>query len=121
MNKIIIEQLKKCTVARIPPFDENTTHMEIPQVTAKGDTSCIPGHYYIIELDDYLLKSCTIHINWNKNIIPLSKHYKCECIQIMGSMVKINGIAFNIELETDLDSTWEGWLPLNNIKILKEI
>lgn len=118
MNPLILEQLKKCRVARIPEFDENTTFLEIPQVIT---ASYEPGQRYIIELDDYLLKSCTIHTNWNNNILPTSKYYKCEYIKTIGKMIKIVGVEYNPETEESSNLTWEGWLPSNNIKILKTL
>ena len=63
----------------------------------------------------------TLHVNWNKNIIPKDKHMKCEVTEIMGKMIKINGVGFDFINKKDLNTTWEGWIPKKSILLLKEI
>lgn len=124
MNPIIEKQLKKCTVANIPPYNKDTTYFKITKKVAQNNQSCIPNHYYDIELSDYVLKpppDYSLHINWNKNILPKSKIYRCEVLQVMGTMVKINGIGIDPITQEDTNDSWMGWLPLEEIKILKEL
>ena len=119
MNPIIEKQLHKCTVAVIPPFDEDTTTIYIEKRTTQNKQTFIPGHYYEIELADYLVHppaDFSLHINWNRNVVPKCSSYRCEVLQTMGSMVKINGVGIE-----DESYSWEGWLPLEGIKVLKEI
>lgn len=124
MTPLVKKQLQKCKVAIIPPYDDNTTHLIIEHATAQEAQSCIPNHCYLIELEDYLVNpppTFAFHINWNGNNIPKSKHYKCECLQLMGKMVKINGVGFDWENQVDLYDMWSGWLPLKSIKIIQEL
>lgn len=118
MNLIIEQQLKKCKVASIPYFDKNTTHLIIPKVTVQNEEVCIPGHYYLIEIEDYVINEppqYTLSSNWNKGTKPPEHRMKVDILQIMGKMVKINGIGDNTDI------TWEGWLPLKSFKVLKEL
>lgn len=124
MRKIIYDQLMKCKVARLPSYDMNTTKMKISKLGTKDGDALIPGHYYIIKLDDVLLSkdvSFVLHQNWNNNIFPQSNAYKCECIRIMGGMLKIEGIGFDLETNTDKSDSWGGWLPMSNVEIVREI
>lgn len=124
MNPIIEKQLKKCTIANIPPYDEKSLKLIITKKTTQNNQLCIPGHYYDIELSNYILNppsECNLHVNWNKNIKPNSKIYRCEVLQIMGKMVKINGVGIDPTTQMDNNDSWMGWLPLDEIKVLKEL
>lgn len=125
MNKVVKEQLGKCKVARVPQFDDNTTHIFIPKLS-KG---ALPldfqvRNYYIIEIADYVLNpgpEFTLAANWNKGTIPPSKYMKVEVSQINGKMIKVTGIAYDIGNHRDLSYVWEGWLPSVSIKIINKL
>lgn len=124
MNNIISKQLKKCKVAQVPEFDENTTHLVIPKLSEISNKNFVVSHYYVIELEDYIIhppENFTLHQNWNGNVIPTSKYYKCECLSVMGKMVKIEGVGFDFENQIDLNTSWCGWVPMKSIKIIKEL
>lgn len=125
MNKVVKEQLGKCKVARVPEFDNNTTHIFIPKLN-KG---AVPldfqlRNYYIIEIADYVLNpgpEFTLAANWNKGTIPPSKYMKVEVSQITGKMIKITGISYDIVTHRDLTNVWEGWLPASSAKIISKL
>ena len=124
MNELVLRQLKRCKVARIPGYDEDTTHLVIPKLVARDGKAMLPGHYYLIELDDCIVhppEDSVLHQNWNNNIIPTSKEYKCECIRLMGDMVRIEGVSYDSSIQQDTDKVWGGWIPLKNITIVKEL
>lgn len=124
MNKYIKEQLEKCRVAHIPPYDDDTTTIVIDKNGTRGGMSFVPNHYYVIEIDDVVLspeQSEVLHKNWNGGIVPPNKCLKCECIKVMGTMVKVDGIGYNKDTEEDINVFWSGWLPMKDITVLKEI
>lgn len=124
INQIIKERLKCCKVADIPPYDDNTTTLIIDKAEIITDSSINVGSCYLIELEDYLIKpfeNFDLHTNWNKGIIPKDKYMKCEVNQIMGKMIKIVGIGFDAKTNTDLLTSWEGWLPKKSVKFLKKL
>ena len=124
MRKFIYDQLMKCRVARLPNFDMSTTHLKIEKLGTKGGNALSVGHYYLIKLDDVLLskdRSFVLHQNWNNNVFPQSNAYKCECVKIMGGMVKIEGSGFDLETNEDKSDSWSGWLPMSNVEIIREI
>lgn len=124
MNDIVYKQLGKCRVARLPMYDKSTTHLIIDKLSDKNGASLVPSHYYIIKLDDFLLskeQSAILHQNWNNNLFPQSNCYKCECVKVMGGMVKIEGIGYNLETKQDIMQSWGGWLPSKNITVIEEL
>ena len=111
-------------VADLPNFDDDTTYIKVLKKEAAPEISIYLNHYYLIELEDYILnppEGFSLHENWNNNIVPKHKYYKCQCIKIMGKMIKILGVAFDYENKLDLEDYWDGWLPLKSIKVLREI
>ena len=124
MNPIISQQLKAVKFAHVPPYDDNTTKILISKQSNISDTVCQIGHYYEIEVENYIInppENFDLHKNWNRNIIPKDHCMRCEVIQLMGKMVKINGIGFNPKTGEDTNNSWEGWLPRKSIKYFKEI
>lgn len=120
MNSIIYDQLKKCKIAKIPEFDDNTTEITISKNSVKNIISndLILNHYYKIEVEDYIIKpytGFTLHDNWNNGIIPKDKVMNCEIIQIMGKMVKVEAVG------VDTNNQWSGWLPRKSFRVLEEI
>jgi hypothetical protein len=124
MNELIKQQLKNCKVANIPQFDDN----EIKILINKGTTLSVSPYqvhnFYLIELENYIInppQTFTLAENWNGGRVPKHKHYKCEIAQVMGKMVKIIGCGYNIENDTDYNDVWEGWVPQEGIKLIKEL
>ena len=118
MNKIIKEQLKRITKAKVE-FDDSTTHILI-----KKDVKISPeiGKSYLIHLHNSIThpnETSVLACNWNHNIVPKSDYYVCTIIQKMGNMIKINGQSFNNISYSFNEDVFNGWLPLNEIDILE--
>lgn len=124
MNPVIEKQLRKVKIAELPDYDENTTTLLIKKRGSPTNTPFIANHYYLIELEDYIIHpspTFTLHTNWNKGLVPTEKCYKCLCTKVMGKMVQIQGVGFDYDNRQDLDAEWDGWLPIKSVKILREI
>lgn len=124
MNPLLLQQLKKIKAVKLPEYDETTINLVIPKQEVLKITSVEVGHYYLLELADYLLHpsdSFTLHQNWNNNIIPKDHYMKAEVSQILGKMIKIQGVGYDYATSTDLDTVWEGWVPLKSVNILEEL
>ena len=107
MNKIVEDQLKKVKVAQLPPYDETTLHLSIPKVNTVVNTEFVVGAYYIIQLDDYLIKpyeGFTLHDNWNKGVAPKHNCLRVMVLQTMGKMIKFRTIAYDYETKNDYRS-----------------
>lgn len=121
MNKIIKEQLKKCKVANIPHFDDSTTTLIINKYE---EVIVKEGEYYIIQLQNAITNptgNSVLASNWNGGSVPRHSCYKCEITKVLGKMIKINGLAYDLEKGTDLDEMWTGWLPLGGITLVKKL
>lgn len=119
MNKIIKDQLNKVQFADLSNFDEKTNTYIIPK---KTDIKIEKYKTYIIELLDKCFdKEALININWNRGKVPTSKYYKAEILNIVGRNVQINGLAYDLETKSDLNTFWTGYLELKNIKIIETL
>lgn len=121
MNELIKKQLYKLQVAPVPNFNDDTTEI-IFEKFVKIELQ--ENNYYLIELNDNLLNpnlNSTLVVNWNGGKVPKHKYYKVDVVKIMGQMVKVNGLAFDKESNTDLDDSWFGWFTLKDVKVLKKI
>ena len=57
----------------------------------------------------------TLHDNWNNGIVPTDVQMNAEILKIMGKMIQVHCIGKND------GNSWDGWLPIKSVKILKEI
>ena len=124
IDPIIKSRLNRCKVAVIPYFDDNTDELIIEKGDQITEDSVKQGDYFLIELEDYLIKpsdNFNFHVNWNKNIIPKDKFMKCEVTHLMGKMIRIVGVGYNPNTKTDLMTSWEGWLPKKSVKFLTRL
>jgi hypothetical protein len=122
MNKIVEDQLAKVRVADLPPYDEDTLHLVIPKKAGPPRADLILNKCYLIQVEDYIVKpfeGFTLHDNWNNGIPPKHNILKIEVIQLMGKMVKVKSIGYDLMNKRDTLDLWEGWLPRKAIKILE--
>lgn len=81
--------------------------------------------YYLIKLSNSILypnEADTLHTNWNRGFIPKYNVYKCCITQILGKMVRIDGIAYDLASCADLDEILSDfWIPINDMEILKKL
>ena len=109
-------------VADLPPYNEDTMHLVIPKKAGPVRTDLIVNHYYLIQVEDYIVKpfeGFTLHDNWNKGIPPKHNFLKVEVLQIMGKMIKVKSIGYDYLNQRDTSDLWEGWLPRKAIKIIE--
>lgn len=128
MNKYIKEQLNKVKVCKVPQFNDSTEVIFIKQQPLFDKVKNQPfeeNHYYLIELEDYVINpppGFSLHTNWNNNISPTQKYYKCQVVKVMNKMIKILGVGWDNIEKKDLDNEiWDGWLPIKSVNIISEI
>ena len=121
MNKYIKEELGKCKLAKVPEFDDSTTHMVVPK-SKTGVASFLRkfelNHMYLIKVADYILhpfEGFTLHSVWNHNIIPTDAEMLVDVIDVRGSLYKVEAVGKND------GKHWSGWLPLKSIEIIGEV
>lgn len=124
MNNIIKAQLERCSVADIPPINDDLQHFVVKKKVRLTASDLQVNHYYILELADYILnepEGFTLSSNWNKGVVPKSKHLKCCITKRMGKMVFVEGIGFDLDTKTDNSDSFNGWLPAAGIKVIGEL
>jgi hypothetical protein len=119
MSRTLDKELAKVAVADLSNYNEATRTYIIPKFVAKKLEN---GKVYLLKLDSSLLSIIdnVVAINWNRGSIPQDSCYKAQVIKTIGKMVYIDGLAFDETNNVDLNRTWSGWLPLQQIKMLKQ-
>ncbi len=121
MNKFVKEQLSKVKTAEIPPYDDTTVHMIIPRNADVGNV-LKRDKCYLIQIAPYVISppdGYTLHDNWNNGITPKYEYMKVEVNQLMGRMVRVTAVG--VDNGVDTNEMWNGWLPVQSIKIIKEL
>ena len=119
MNKLIEDQLKKIQFADLSNFDPIENEYSIPK---RVDIKIEKYKSYIIELKKECFdRESIININWNKSKIPNCNFYKAEVIDILPKVIHIEGLGYDIDSDKDLDVFWNGYVPINGIKIIKKL
>lgn len=121
LNKIIKEQLAKVQIAPIGEINDDTKEIIIKkQVKAHLSLNKV----FIIEINDKFMnmaKDSSYNVNYNNGNPPLEKYLKCQVLTLTSDNVKIIGVYYDIGNKRDTNRTWNGWLPLRDIKIVEEL
>lgn len=124
MNPLIKEQLKKINRVKVPSFDENTQTITLLKSDIQSTDSLQEDRCYLISVENYILNppdGFTLHTNWNNNIVPKHKFMKIDVSKIMGKMVKVNSVGYDMKHQVDLTDVWSGWLPRKSITIIENL
>lgn len=102
-------------------YDDNTTHLFIPKINS---IKLEVDNCYLIKLSENVVNppsNSTLASNWNNGSVPKHYYYKVDISKIMGTMIKINGVAFDNVNQKDINELWCGWIPKNEIEIIKKL
>lgn len=124
MNPLIKDQLGKIRRIRVPAFDDSTTILTLSKSGVTMDSGLQEDRCYLISVEDYILnppEGFTLHTNWNNNIAPKHKVMKVDVTKIMGKMIKVNSIGYDMKNQVDTNDMWSGWLPQKSIKIIERL
>lgn len=120
MKDLVKKQFEKVQVADLSNFNEEGAFI-IPKYNKDRFEV---GKYYLIELDRSLIvnnPNNLIQVNWNNNTFPQFQYLKVDVCKVMGKMIKVNSIAYDIQCGRDIDIMWSGWLPNDLIKIVNKL
>ena len=124
LNPLVKDQLKKLASKNLCEFDEGTYVLEIKKSSAINNDPLKENECYLISVEDYILhppEGFTLHTNWNNNIIPKHKVMKIDVCKVMGKMVKVNSIGYDLKNQVDINDVWSGWLPQKSITIIERL
>lgn len=118
MNRIIKEQLSKVIVAKLPEYDDSTTHMIIPK---HKETVYEEGRYYILALDDYICsQNSSVFINWNNRVAP-PKDMIGMIEKKTINMILFAGCGFNVVTQKRTENQYRVWIPIANIVLAEQV
>lgn len=124
MNPIIKQQLENCRVANVPILSEDMTVIHIPKGSENEVSPYQVNKCYLMALEDYIINpppDFTLADNWNNGSVPKYKYYLAEISKVVGKMIYISGVGYNMETATSTLDMWEGWIPQKAIKLIKEV
>ena len=111
-----------CRVAEIPNFEDSATHIYIKKKIHLSTNDMLPNRVYVIKIKDSVIKNDTLAANWNGGNHPKYSCYKVEKVGIVGNMVKLNGIAYDVDSDVNIYSeAFYGYLPKDGFEILEEV
>ena len=120
MREIIKEQLKQVQVADLNNFDTTTNTYHIPKYIKPNYDI---GSCYIIKVSKQLLNNATSvwATNWNNGSFPKNEYLKIYVSKVLGKMLFVDSVAFDINTEQDLFDVWTGWVPTTEITQIKVV
>lgn len=120
MNKqeeLIKEQLSKVQFADLSNYDKETNTYHISKI---NQIKLKINHQYIIKIKDSLYDNIILRDNYNGGKNPSCRCYLIDIIMILGKIIKVNGIEYDLTLNKVLNNLWSGYLAIKDIEILEE-
>lgn len=120
MKNSIITELLKVRETRVN-FNPQDLEVFIPK---KSGIKLNVDKAYIIRLSDKMIhpeNNSILVSNWNCGSIPTEIYYKADINKVVNDMVKITGIGYDYDNQSDKSSMWSGWIPLSEMEIIREI
>ena len=114
MREIIRNQLLKCTYANLKNYNPETNTFYIPRYSKP---QYIVGKMYLIQLPLHLVNNTgsVIATNWNSGTAPKFQYLKVYVSKLLGKMVYVDSIGYDINTRQDINLLWSGWLPTEEI------
>lgn len=117
MSERLERELKRVKFAKIEKLNETTYIVRKETGIRLEENNC-----YLIRLNDSIFDPNNILTsNWNNGKIPSSRYYQIDIDKIMGDMIRISGVGFDTEDCLVMKDNWWGWLPKNEIEIIKKL
>lgn len=121
MNKqeqLVKEQLSKVYYADLSNYNEEENSYFIPKI---NKIKIQLNHTYIIEIKESIKDNQTLKCNYNKGEIPPFKCCLIDVSLVLGKIIKVNGVEYDINNKSPLNKIWSGYLAIDDIKVLEEV
>jgi len=120
MNKIIERELGKVRLADLSnrKNEDGRIVFSIPKFKKSEFTT---GKCYKVVIDEFMLdpvRSSVLANNWNSGSTPPSANMTVEVLDISMGKIKVMGVCKN---RNGTYSMWEGWLPIDKVRIESEV
>lgn len=117
-EQLIQDQLNKVIYADLSNYDDKTNTYHIPKI---NQIKLQINHSYIIRIKDSLYSNEVLKSNYNQGKTPSYKCYLIDIISILGKIIKVNGVEYDLETNQPLNNLWSGYLSIKDIEIIKEM
>lgn len=122
MNKLIKSQLEKVSRLKLPKLTDDTVFISIKKTDLRLPPRFEVDKYFVIQLDPDLLSSeSTLANQWNDKSVPPSNYMLIIVLQVLGRMIKVEGVVYNPTTGENEKEPWTGWLPVSQVKIELEL
>lgn len=122
MNKLIKSQLEKVSRLKLPKLTDDVVFISIKKTDLRLPPRFEVDKYFVIQLDPDLLSiDSTLASQWNGKSVPPSNYMLIIVLQILGRMIKVEGVAYNPVTGENEKEPWTGWLPVSQVKIELEL
>lgn len=114
MNKFVKQQLSKCRI-ELPPYDDNTTHLNIPYGQHTPKNTLNVDDVFTISIKDYIINepsNFTLSANWNMGTKPPEHTMYVRYVETKGKMICVEGVGANT------NQYWKGWLPQKGFDVI---
>lgn len=121
MNKqeqLVLDQLSKVCYADLSNYNEEENSYFIPKI---NNIKIQLNHTYIIEIKESIKNNQVLKCNYNKGEIPPFKYCLMDVLLVLGKIIKINGVEYDLKNKKPLNNIWSGFLNINDIKVLEEV
>lgn len=121
INKLILKQLEQVQEADVGEYDKlhHTFHIK-----KKKEQIFEYNTMYLVKLDKHLLNATDNDIlvsNWNNGNYPKHEYLKFAISKKVAKMLYVYGYYYDIENECDMAEDFEGWLPQEQLQVIKEM
>lgn len=114
MRESIKKQLSRLRYADISGLDKATGICNIPKYSKAIFEA---GKCYLVQLPKHLVGNpdSLEAKNWNNGTAPRAEVLKVYVNKLLGGMMQVDSIAYDIENGRDTAIMWSGWLPIEDL------
>lgn len=114
------KQLEQCRYADLSNYDSVTNTYHIPKYTKP---TYDVGKYYLVKLSQILVNNnnSVLAANWNHCTSPSTDYLKIVVNKQLGKNILVDGLAFDPVTNSDLNSMWSGWLPIDELTQISKL
>ena len=121
IREYIKEQLSKCNFANVSNItEENGYSFIIPKYSKP---KYILNKCYLIKVSDMIVNkpNSVTAVNWNNGDYPRKNYLKAYVSKTFGKMIFVDCLEYDFEAKKDLETTWSGWLSVDDITQIAEL
>ena len=114
MRELIKKQLAQVAYADLSHFDETVGVFNIPKYSKPKFEV---GKMYLVQVANELVDNTNnvLASNWNNGTAPKGAHLKIYINKMVGKMIYVDSLVFNMLTKADTTIMWSGWLPVEQL------